>query len=856
MADNIIELEARLSDDSLSNIEQQIRNFQNRLNASVGINLNVNPVINASNISAQNIQASMQQAIATPVNIDIEANPVLRIDSNVIQRFTEDLMASAGTFHVENDFVSQLSERLGNLQVSVTSITPEFVKMANGTENLTRLTVKGVDAIGNMVNYIEYYDAKTGAFERNTVKVTETLANVRKEEKRVADEAKEATKQQEALQRVQTKFVKAQADLELYSRRLGDDDGLRRQYEDISRLIATFDNTQPLENQRTEITRIQGALRVLKDDIDRVRDAAQEASSQDTEQFTGLSSYRNILAYSAKGDKFSTDDLLSIARKNIQSEIGDAGEVTRVSKATEDATGNLTRFLVQVERADKSMETLTYAINQQGNAYEYLGKTVREADNSTAFRDVDVKTQWENQANKLTKFIADAERAGFASTELKKEIEELNEGIAKKGDTNALKDYLDKSDLAHSKLQALNAEARRDNALETHNNRIQKLSASLNDYAAKNTKATQSNKTMSDGVTTFAEKWAELNRRLQQSDLSADEFKHLNEEVATFKKEADAAGLSSSSLFRDMRTQLAAVIAQWISLQGAIRIVRSLVDEVKTLDTAMVELRKVTEATDEQFSAFQKSAANTAKTYGASISDVIDATSEFSRAGFGLVDAEELGRVATLYKNVGDGITIGAASESIISIMKAFNIEAENSEQIIDKINKVSNNFSITSGGLGESLQRVASAMFAANNTLDETISLTTVANEIVQDPVSVAQGWRTVALRIRGAKADLESMGEDTEGMVESTSKLQTLIKSLSGVDIMLDDTTFKSTYQIVKELGAVWNDINDINQATILEAIAGRFCLSVQKCIRSLYLIAGNALEPYTTITETITL
>lgn len=557
--------------------------------------------------------------------------------------------------------------------------------------------------------------------------------------------------------------------------------------------------------------------------------------------------------------QMSEDEFLKSAKEQISSFLESEGidaQVTRIKRAVVEATGEVKEFYVQLERGDKSTEELSYGLDKVAKQYKYLGEVVREADNSTDFRTKSIDTQWAIQSERLSKFISDATKAGFASDELKEDIEKLNIAIAQKGDANAMKAYLDQLDISKAKYQALSAEVRKDSAFETHNNRIQKLSASLNDYATKNAKATQSNKTMSDGITTFAEKWAELNRRLQQSDLSVSEFKHLNEEVATFKKEADAAGLSSSSLFRDMRTQLTAVIAQWISLQGAIRIVRSLVDEVKTLDTAMVELRKVTEATDEQFSAFQKSAANTAKTYGASISDVIDATSEFSRAGFGLVDAEELGRVATLYKNVGDGITIGAASESIISIMKAFNIEAENSERIIDKINKVSNNFSITSGGLGESLQRVSSAMFAANNTLDETISLTTVANEIVQDPVSVAQGWRTVALRIRGAKADLESMGEDTEGMVESTSKLQTLIKSLSGVDIMLDDTTFKSTYQIVKELGAVWNDINDINQATILEAIAGRFCLSVQKCIRSLYLIAGNALEPYTTITETITL
>ena len=54
-----------------------------------------------------------------------------------------------------------------------------------------------------------------------------------------------------------------------------------------------------------------------------------------------------------------------------------------------------------------------------------------------------------------------------------------------------------------------------------------------------------------------------------------------------------------------------------------------------------------------------------------------------------LPDAEELGRVATLYKNVGDGIDITTASEDIISTMKAFKIEAQDAITIVDKLNEV-----------------------------------------------------------------------------------------------------------------------------------------------------------------------
>lgn len=78
--------------------------------------------------------------------------------------------------------------------------------------------------------------------------------------------------------------------------------------------------------------------------------------------------------------------------------------------------------------------------------------------------------------------------------------------------------------------------------------------------------------------------------------------------------------------------------------------------------------------------------------------------------------------------------------------------------------------------------------------------------------------------MRIRGAKSELEEMGEDTEGMVDSTAKLREEILALSGVDIMENANEFKSTYKIMDELAAKWEDLSDIQQATITELIAGK--------------------------------
>ena len=145
---------------------------------------------------------------------------------------------------------------------------------------------------------------------------------------------------------------------------------------------------------------------------------------------------------------------------------------------------------------------------------------------------------------------------------------------------------------------------------------------------------------------------------------------------------------------------------------------------------------------------------------------------------------------------------------------------------IVDLFNEVSNNFAISSGGIGEAMQRSASALQAAGNTMEESVALITAANSVVQDPMKVGNALKTLSMRLRGAKTELEDAGLATDGMAESTAKLREQLLALTGgqVDIMLDEDTFKSTYQILQEMSQVWDQMSDINQASALELMGGK--------------------------------
>jgi len=283
-------------------------------------------------------------------------------------------------------------------------------------------------------------------------------------------------------------------------------------------------------------------------------------------------------------------------------------------------------------------------------------------------------------------------------------------------------------------------------------------------------------------------------------------------------------------------------------IMAAYREIRRMVTAVTELDTAMTELKKVTNETDATYDRFLENAASRAKKLGATMSDIVTATADFARLGFSIEEAEKLADAAIVYKNVGDGIEdINTASESIIATMQAFGLGAEDAMLVVDKFNEVGNNYAISSKGVGDALLRSAAAMHSANNTLDETIALAAAANTVVQDPDKVGTTLKTVSMYLRAAKTEAEDAGESTDGMAESVSELREELLSLTGnkVDIQTDDNTFKSTYQILKELSAVWHELTDVSQANILEIAGGKRNANVVAAILDNFSVANDAIE-----------
>jgi TP901 family phage tail tape measure protein len=330
------------------------------------------------------------------------------------------------------------------------------------------------------------------------------------------------------------------------------------------------------------------------------------------------------------------------------------------------------------------------------------------------------------------------------------------------------------------------------------------------------------NKDLKSSYEDVVKQVGEFNKKLQSGNATIEDFKKagLNRQINKLSTDLDGAKQKMGSFTAKILTA-AKSFTQWYILGNIIagfkRSIQSGIDSIIELDSAMVELRKVTDETEETYRNFYYSANNTAKALGVTTQAVVEATSAWSRMGYSIKEASKLAEVSAIFSNISEDMNIEESTQTLVSILKAFKIDVNDSlDGIVSKVNEVGNKFALTNKDIADILSRSSSAMSAANNTLEETIALGVAGQEIVQSSEVVGTALKTLSMRIRG-------LDEDTGETDESLKEMGKTIKGLTGVSIMLDANTYKSTYQILKEISEVFDKLTDKQQAETLKLLFG---------------------------------
>lgn len=274
---------------------------------------------------------------------------------------------------------------------------------------------------------------------------------------------------------------------------------------------------------------------------------------------------------------------------------------------------------------------------------------------------------------------------------------------------------------------------------------------------------------------------------------------------------------------------------------------------VREMNTALTEMKLVTESTTAEMAKAEKQIQQVAATVASTNVDIAKSATDWAKLGYSMSDALELAGVSAKYAKVGF-TDVATASENLTATLQAFYSKdlsqglvdaGDLAGTITDKFVLVGNKFASSAEGLGRGMTEAGSALVAANNSLDESLALITAGTTVLQDESETANAVRTISLRLRGTKASqLEEMGEtDLTGVIEDTSKLYKIVKDMTsvngkeGVEIFNPDTqAYKSTYEIMLEISKVWDEMTDVQRAKCVARIYRNIYLRT-------YLIAGNA-------------
>ena len=317
-----------------------------------------------------------------------------------------------------------------------------------------------------------------------------------------------------------------------------------------------------------------------------------------------------------------------------------------------------------------------------------------------------------------------------------------------------------------------------------------------------------------------------LNERFETGKITAVEF---NNELRAFGESAkrnEAAIRASGEATKTWGERIGSLsekFATWFSItrviMALVRTIRQMISETIELDSAMTQLEVVTHANESAMREYGDTIARTAKRIGSSITDLVDSTTVYARLGYSLDEASTLAEYTAMLQNVGD-IDVEDAQNAVTAIVKAYGKGVADIETIMDEMVKVGNNFPISVSQLAEGMNNAGSALSSAGNTFEQSLALLAAANTTVQNISKASTGLRTIAARIRNTKTELDEMGEamteaDYENLVSALTKANVALTNVDG--------SFRSTYDILEDVAAVWHSLSSDTQAALAETLAG---------------------------------
>lgn len=235
---------------------------------------------------------------------------------------------------------------------------------------------------------------------------------------------------------------------------------------------------------------------------------------------------------------------------------------------------------------------------------------------------------------------------------------------------------------------------------------------------------------------------------------------------------------------------------------------KELTDEMIKVQYQMVQIDRVLNESSLDVNKYRDQLMQLAYDYGNSFENVADITLRLAQAGLDSEQALSLTEKTLLALNTAE-LDATQATSDMIAVMSQWNLltgdatkVSEEYGEIIDKINRVADNFPITSADIMDALKKTSSAFNIAGASIDETIASIVAAEKASQ------RGGKAIGTALNSIIQQLK-----TEGRLATMEGL--------GIDLYTDDTKtqFKSVMEIFEQLSSKMQELKSQGKETSVE-------------------------------------
>lgn len=723
-----------------------------------------------------------------------------------------------------------------------------------------------VEVAGQYSKSLDSVSVKTDNFAK---KQKETIANMQNTIKQIESGAYDKNSSRpitsdDSLNKLDTQLAyveNAMYDLKHATAETFDDARIRVQNEisDLKILTRELRNTDNVSN-KMKGTDLSSGLSIAKNDLEKFKSDAKDFP-QITKTIKDLNSAISNVGDTASLNAFN--DQLRVARSELAKIKSETNAVNREEKVGINISGlqskiadlqrispEIDKFKAEINGAEVTVQTL-YSNLEKVNTQSDLSvikekwKAFTDAAKSAGIAVVEVSDKYDSLSKQLKKIHTDIENKTIdknisditkhfnqipnVTNELKSDFNELirlHEVLGKsQTDEELLKNY---NKLNETLLKVKNTMGILKNESKDISEPIDTFASpkKVNGLANRILSFKDNNSAMSHNISnSLDEMYKHLISGVQISQKELDE---LESKFSKMKLEVRDSGKMGKSFIGGLKDDITNFMswgfATGLAGQG-VQTFKNMVNEVYNVDTAMTNLYKVTDETQKKYNEFLTSSSSNAQDLGRSVSSLVEQTANWAKLGFTIDESETLAKTSSIYANVGE-VDDNTGVSDIVTAMKAYDIKAEDAIKIVDSYNKLGNEFATDAKSLGDGISNAASSLATAGNDMDQSLGMLTGMTEIMQNASEAGNALKILSMRLRGYDEETESYSNNIEILTGDIASLTKTTKTPGGISIFSDKDkqTYKSTYQIMKEISEIWDDLTDKNRAQLTEVIAGK--------------------------------